>query len=105
MKFPKNGLINDRIFSNMFLENVHNIILGGEVIHHSHIAGKIIGYAHNFCNQKAGENKIQINVITHNLFGFVFFFFKKRFKVRGLANNKFFYWWIKLNKCKFCKYW
>ena len=52
MKFLKNTLIavNDGIFSNDFLENVCNISFGREVIHHSHITGKIIGYTHSFCN-------------------------------------------------------
>ena len=42
-----------------------------------HIKGKIIGYAHSFCNQKVRENKNQISVIADNLFGFGFFFFLK----------------------------
>ena len=42
-----------------------------------HITGKIIGYAHSFCNQKVRENKNQISVIADNLFGFDFFFFLK----------------------------
>ena len=52
MKFLKNTLIavNDGIFSNGFLENVCNVIFGREVIHHSHITGKITGYTHSFCN-------------------------------------------------------
>ena len=69
MKFPKNGLINDKIFSSLF---VFNIVFGREVIHHSHITGKIIGYAHNFYNQKVRESKNQVCVIVHNLFGFDF---------------------------------
>ena len=76
IKFPKNALIavNDSIFSNGFPENVRDIIFGREVIHHSSITAKIIGYAHSFCNQKVRENKNQISVIAHNLFGFEFSF-------------------------------
>ena len=77
MKFPKNAFVTDVILSNNFLANVCNIIFGREVIHHSHIAGEIIGYAHNFCNQKVRQNKNQISVIAHNLFGFDIFFFLK----------------------------
>ena len=47
------------------------------VIHHSHITGDVIGNAHSFCNLKGRENKNQISVIAHNLFGFDFFFFLK----------------------------
>ena len=61
----------------MFLENVRNIFFSREVIHHSHITGEITGYAHSFCNQKVMENKNQMSVIAHNLFGFDFFFFLK----------------------------
>ena len=46
-------------------------------IHYSHITGDIIGYAHRFCNRKVRENKNNISVIAHNLFGLDFFFFLK----------------------------
>ena len=61
--------------SSLFLENICNTIFGREVINHLHITSKIIGYAHNFCNQKEKENRNQIGVIAHNLFGFDVFFF------------------------------
>ena len=63
------------VMSENFFSNVDHIIHGTNVIHHSHIAGEVIGYARNFCNQKVKENKNQITVIAHNLFGFHFFFF------------------------------
>ena len=68
MEFPKNTFITNGVFSNNFLENVDEISFGRSVIHHSHITGKIIGYAHSFCYQKVRENKNQINVIAHKLF-------------------------------------
>ena len=105
MKFPKNAFVTDVILSNNFLANVCNIIFGREVIHHSHIAGEIIGYAHNFCNQKVRQNKNQISVIAHNLFGFDYIFLFKRSKARALANNKLVDWCFKLNKHKLRKYW
>ena len=46
-------------------------------LHHSHISGEIIEYAHSFCNAKVGENKYKITVITHNLFRLNFFFLLK----------------------------
>ena len=43
-------------------------------IHHSHVAGNIIGYAYNFCNDKVKENyKQTISVFARNLFRFDFF--------------------------------
>ena len=54
------------------------------VIYHSHITGEIIGYSHGFCNRKVRENKNNISVTAHNLFGFDFFFLLKsiRFSIR-----------------------
>ena len=46
-------------------------------LHHSHITGKILGYAHDFCNWNVCENKSEIAMIAHNLFGFDMFFFIK----------------------------
>ena len=66
-------VLNGEILSNIFLENVCNIIFGREVVHLSHITGKIIGYAH-----EARENKNKVSMIACNLFGFdlLFFFLK-----------------------------
>ena len=60
-----------------FFDSILNILYGDYVIHHSHITSKIIGYQHNFCNQKVRENKNAISVIAHNLFRFDFFLVMK----------------------------
>ena len=57
----------------MFLNNVDCLLCTKIVIHHSDITGEIIGYVHSFCNLKVRENKNQISVVAHNLFGFDFF--------------------------------
>ena len=44
---------------------------------HSHATGKILGYAHGFCNMKVRENQNQFSGITHNFFGFDMFFLLK----------------------------
>ena len=85
MTFSKNIFVTHDIFSNNFLENICNIIFDREVIRHSHTVGEIINYAHCFWNQKARENKNQIWLIAHNLFGFDFFPFNGS-KVKCLAN-------------------
>ena len=41
-----------------FFSNVINLMYGKIVLHHSHVTGEIIGFAHDFCNQKVRENKI-----------------------------------------------
>ena len=48
-------------------------MFGDVVIHHSHVTGEIIGYAHNFCNKKVRETQNQIPVFAHNLFSFDLF--------------------------------
>ena len=77
MKLKTTNKVKDGIFSSNFLDNVSCLIHSKNVIHHSHIIGDIIRYAHNFCNFKVRENKNQISVIAHNLFGFDIFFLLK----------------------------
>ena len=72
MDFRRTDNVKGAIFSAIFLDNVNCLIYSKNVIHHSHITGDIIGYSHSFCNLKVRENKNQISVITHNLFGFDF---------------------------------
>ena len=50
------------------------------VIHHSHVTDKILGYAHDFCNEKWKENYYTIPVMAHNQFRFDFFAFLKGIK-------------------------
>ena len=63
--------------SDKFLSNIIAIVKNQTVIHHSHVTGKIIGYAHNLCNQKCKENYYMIPVMSHNQFRFDFFLFLK----------------------------
>ena len=63
--------------SNKFLSIMCAISKNRKVIHHSHVAGKIIGFAHDFCNQKCKENFYTIPVFAHNQFRFDFFLFLK----------------------------
>ena len=67
----------DFLISDKFLSNMIAIVKSQTVIHHSHVTGKIIGYAHDFCNQKCKENYYTIPVIAHNQFRFDFFLFLK----------------------------
>ena len=60
--------------SKNFVDNLKGITRNKTHIHHSHISGETIGYAHSHCNYKVRENKTKISVIAHNLFRFDFFF-------------------------------
>ena len=63
--------------STKFLANMTSIVKNHKVIHHSHTAGKVIGYAHNFCNLRCKENYYTIPILAHNQFGFDFYLFLK----------------------------
>ena len=42
-----------------FFESIHEIINVKIHLNHLHVTGKIIGYAHDFCNMKVRENQNQ----------------------------------------------
>ena len=63
--------------SDKFLQNLYHIHTNKPIIHHSHIMGDIIGFAHKYCNSQVRENYYNILVIAHNQFGFDFFLFLK----------------------------
>ena len=81
MDFPPNKFEIKTVIAKTFLDDVRNISFASHVIHHSHATGKIIGYAHDFCNKKIRENQNLIPVFAHHLFSFDFFFVVKGIKL------------------------
>ena len=78
MKFlPTDKVKGDFPISGKFLSNMIAIIKNQVVLHHSHVTGKIIGYAHDFCNQKCRDNYYAVPVMAHNQFRFDCFLFLK----------------------------
>ena len=78
----KNDNINLNVpYSNNFLSNLAGIASNKPVVHHSHVSGKILGFVHDFCNQRVRENYYTIPVIAHNQFHFNFFFFLQGFRL------------------------
>ena len=76
---------NDKIdpsfpMSQKFIQNLHHIFTNRSVVHHSHLTGNIIGFAHECCNSQVRENYYNIPVIAHNQFRFDFFLFLKGLK-------------------------
>ena len=61
MDFPQRRFNYVTLTTNKLFDSVHQIINVKTYLHHSHITGKLIGYAHNICNAKVTENK---NVLT-----------------------------------------
>ena len=81
MKFPQNKFEFETVAANDLFENVHKIINVKVHLHHSHVTGEVIGYAHDFCNLKVRENKGVISCIAHNFFGFDIYFFLKAIRL------------------------
>ena len=48
------------IFSATFVDNGKGLMYNKTNIHHSHIAGDIIGYSHSYYNLKVRENRDNI---------------------------------------------
>ena len=61
--FPQSNFMYDIITVNNFFRNVHHLIKVKVHLHHSHITGKILDYARNFCNWNVRENKSEIAMI------------------------------------------
>ena len=69
--FPESNFMCDTITTANFFRNVHRLIK---------VTGDILGYTHDFCNWTVHENKLEIAMITHNLFGFDMFFLIKGYR-------------------------
>ena len=79
----------DTVTNKKIFNHVHNQITQKLHLHHSHITGEIIGYAHDFCNRKVVElEKQEILCIAHNLFGFDFWFFMKGFSTTSWCSKE-----------------
>ena len=83
---PTDKIKGDFPISEKFLSNMIAIVRNQRVIHHSHVTGKILGYAHNFCNQKRKENYYTIPIMAHNQLRFDFSFFKKALDLQRLLS-------------------
>ena len=64
-----------------FFKSVHRIINVKIHFYNLHVTGKIIGYAHDFCNMKVRENQNQFSCIAHNFFRFDMFFLIKGIRI------------------------
>ena len=78
--FPIHKFEFETVCSPNFFRNLHQLLKVKIHLHHSHITGKIQGYVHDFCNWTVRENKTEVSVITHNLFGFDAFYFLRDFQ-------------------------
>lgn len=60
--------------TNNLFNGVNDVFFVSYIIHHSHVASEVVGYAHYFCNKKTKENQNMLPVFAHNLFSFDFLF-------------------------------
>ena len=70
---------------NLF-ESVHRVINVKIHLHDFHVTGKILGYAHDFCNMKVRENQNQFSCIIHNFFDLTCFS-AQRNSTSGVGNK------------------
>ena len=76
MRFSGGGFcISNLITTNLF-QSISQIASVKIHLHHSHVTGKILEYAHDFCNWKVRENH-NFTCLAHNAFGFDFFLLLK----------------------------
>ena len=81
MDFPQCKFDYETVTTNDLFIYVHKIINVKIHLHHSHVTGKILGCAHDFCNEKVRENKDIFSCVVHNLFGFDNYFLLKGTRV------------------------
>ena len=72
MDFPHGRFDIETLTTLNFFESVHRIINVKIHLHHLRAMGKIIVYAHDFCNIKVRENQNQFSCIAHNFFDMFF---------------------------------
>ena len=78
--FPRRDIDYETITTNKFFTNVHPLIRSKFHLHHSHITGKIFGYANGFCNSTYIERSTpEILFVAYNFFGFDLFCFMKAY--------------------------
>ena len=71
---------NLKIYAYVYDQLVHRLIRSKYHLHHSHITGRIYGYAHDFYNTTQMERSTsKIPFIAHNFFGFDFFYYLKAY--------------------------
>ena len=82
MDFPHGRFDYETLTKLNFFVSAHRIINVKIHLHHSHVTGKIIGYAHDFSNMKVRENQNQFSCIELNFIGFDMFFLIKSFSLK-----------------------
>ena len=101
MDFPQRRFDYETLTKNELFDSIHKIIDVKTHLHHSHTTGKIIGYAHDFCNAKVRENKDVLTCIAHNFFGFEMHFLIKEIRLSAWETKDIFIGGTGLTKINF----
>ena len=80
MDFPANKFEFQTVAATNFFEKLFCVLNCKVHYHHSHITGKIFGYAHDFCNWRVRENQTELSLIGHNFLGFDIFYMIKGYR-------------------------
>ena len=88
MDFPSGRFDFDALTTQNLFESVHRVVNVKIYLHRSHVTGKILGYARDFCNMKVREKQNQFSCIPHNYFGFDMFFLLKGIRLLVLGTKE-----------------
>ena len=89
MDFPHHKFDFKTVTTSNFFKKLYRIINYKIHYHHSHITDKIFGYAHDFCNWKVRENKMELSLIGHTFLGFDIFYMIKGYRASCWGTNDF----------------
>ena len=103
MGFPNTDFSIPSVISTNLFERVRQIASVRIYLHHSHVTGRILGFAHDFCNWKAREKYYYFTCFTHKCFGFDFHFMLKEIYLSLWKTKDLSIGGNPLDKHKFCK--
>ena len=66
MDFPSNKFEIKTVVTKNFFKSIRNLPYGSHVIHHSHVTGEIMEFAHDFCKKMLRENQNLMPVFAQN---------------------------------------
>lgn len=81
MDFPRSSFDHQTLTTNGFFKTICKIINVKIQFHHSHVTGKIYGYAHDFRNMKVRENQTSFTCIVHNFLKFDMYYLLKEIRL------------------------
>ena len=91
MDFPSGRFDFDALSTQSLLESVHRVVNVRMHCHHSHVAGKILGYAHDFSNMKVRKSE-SVFLYYSQLFWIWYVFSAQKNSTFNVRNERPKYW-------------